>query len=207
APGPRTGRPPHLPVIRPHPLGHAPRGAAPPQGRDHARLDAPQGPRRHEADRGHGDPARPGQEDQVERRVPDEPRPFRLVLAFDRAGSAGGAGRGQGKRRPRCAAGDMAFTLAGRTTGRVAVVGSGNMGPDVALFFARRLARYGVSVVLHDVSGTALEAGRGRILEKFRRGSETGVFRAGDTEAVERSISFTQDRSLLMGCDLIVEAV
>jgi enoyl-CoA hydratase/3-hydroxyacyl-CoA dehydrogenase len=101
----------------------------------------------------------------------------------------------------------MAFTLAGRTTGRVAVVGSGNMGPDVALFFARRLARHGVSIVLHDVSRPALEAGRGRILEKFRRGSETGVFRAGDTEAVERSITFTQDRSLLMGCDLVVEAV
>jgi enoyl-CoA hydratase/3-hydroxyacyl-CoA dehydrogenase len=101
----------------------------------------------------------------------------------------------------------MAFTLAGRTAGRVAVVGSGNIGPDVALFFARRLARHGVPVIVHDVSRDALDSGRNRILEKFRRGSETGVFRPGDTDVVEKSITFTQDRSLLVGCDLIVEAV
>jgi enoyl-CoA hydratase/3-hydroxyacyl-CoA dehydrogenase len=101
----------------------------------------------------------------------------------------------------------MAFTLAGRAASRVAVIGSGNMGPDVALFFARRLARHGVPVVVYDVSRQALDAGRERILEKFRQGSETGVFRAGDMEAVEKSITFTQDRSLLVGCDLVVEAV
>ncbi|HLY08614.1 MAG TPA: 3-hydroxyacyl-CoA dehydrogenase/enoyl-CoA hydratase family protein [Planctomycetota bacterium] len=101
----------------------------------------------------------------------------------------------------------MAFSLAGRTASRVAVVGSGNMGPDVALFFARRLARHGVPIIVHDVSRDALDAGRNRILEKFRRGSETGVFRAGDTDVVEKSITFTQDRSLLMGCDLVIEAV
>ncbi|HVR87496.1 MAG TPA: 3-hydroxyacyl-CoA dehydrogenase/enoyl-CoA hydratase family protein [Planctomycetota bacterium] len=101
----------------------------------------------------------------------------------------------------------MAFSLAGRTASRVAVVGSGNIGPDVALFFARNLARYGVPIIVHDVSREALDAGRNRILEKFRRGSETGVFRPGGMEAVEKSITFTQDRSLLMGCDLVVEAV
>jgi enoyl-CoA hydratase/3-hydroxyacyl-CoA dehydrogenase len=101
----------------------------------------------------------------------------------------------------------MAFSLAGRATGRVAVVGSGNIGPDVALFFARNLARYGVPVILHDVSQQALDSARNRILEKFRRGSETGVFRPGGMEAVEKSITFTQDRSMLTGCDLVVEAV
>src|SRR5579864_172536 len=102
---------------------------------------------------------------------------------------------------------DMAFTLAGRSASRVAVVGSGNIGPDVALFFARNLARYGVPIIVHDVSRGALDAGRNRILEKFRRGSETGVFRPGGMEAVEKSITFTQDRSLLTGCDLVIEAV
>jgi len=101
----------------------------------------------------------------------------------------------------------MAFSLAGRTASRVAVVGSGNIGPDVALFFARNLARYSVPVIVHDVSREALDTGRNRILEKFRRGSETGVFRPGGMEAVEKSITFTQDRSLLMGCDLVIEAV
>jgi len=101
----------------------------------------------------------------------------------------------------------MAFSLAGRSASRVAVVGSGNIGPDVALFFARNLARYSVPIIVHDVSQEALDSGRNRILEKFRRGSETGVFRPGGMEAVEKSITFTQDRSLLMGCDLVIEAV
>src|SRR3954468_564660 len=98
----------------------------------------------------------------------------------------------------------MAFTLAGRSAARVAVIGSGNIGPDVALYFARNLGRYGVSVVVHDVSREALDSGRARLLEKLRRGAEA---RPADAEALDKSITFTQDRSLLMGCDLVVEAV
>ncbi|HZE96542.1 MAG TPA: 3-hydroxyacyl-CoA dehydrogenase/enoyl-CoA hydratase family protein [Planctomycetota bacterium] len=101
----------------------------------------------------------------------------------------------------------MAFSLSGRSASRVAVVGSGNIGPDVALFFVRNLTRHGVPVVVHDVSKAALDSGRARLAEKLRRSSEIGVFRPADLEAVEKNVTFTQDRSLLMGCDLVVEAV
>jgi len=98
----------------------------------------------------------------------------------------------------------MAFSLAGRSAARVAVIGSGNIGPDVALYFARNLGRYGVSMVVHDVSREALDSGRARLLEKLRRGADV---RPADAEALDKSITFTQDRSLLMGCDLVIEAV
>jgi len=101
----------------------------------------------------------------------------------------------------------MAFTLAGRSVTRVAVIGSGNIGPDGALYFARCLARHGVPVVVHDVSRAALDSGRQRVLQKLRQGSESGVFRPLDLEALEKSVTFTQDPSMLMGCDLVVEAV
>jgi 3-hydroxyacyl-CoA dehydrogenase len=71
----------------------------------------------------------------------------------------------------------MAFTLAGRTLSRVAVVGSGNIGPDVALYFARILTRHGVPILVHDISQAALNAGRERTLQKLRRGGDSGVFR------------------------------
>jgi len=101
----------------------------------------------------------------------------------------------------------MGFTLAGRTTQRVAVVGSGNIGPDVALYFARILTRHGVPIVIHDVSQDALDAGREKIAQKLHRGGESGVFRLLDIQSIEKNISYTLDRSLLVGCDFVVEAV
>lgn len=102
----------------------------------------------------------------------------------------------------------MAFSLAGRSLTRVAVIGSGNIGPDVALYFARNLTRHNVSVVVHDVSRAALDAGLKRLHDKIRRaGSETGVIRPPERDILDKIVTFTQDRSLLMGSDLVVEAV
>jgi enoyl-CoA hydratase/3-hydroxyacyl-CoA dehydrogenase len=100
----------------------------------------------------------------------------------------------------------MGFTLAGRTIQRVGVVGSGNIGPDVALFFARTLLRYGVPVILHDISQEALDAGRERIAQKLRRGGAGGLFTAFEIESIEKNVKLTLDPSLLTGCDLVVEA-
>ena len=100
----------------------------------------------------------------------------------------------------------MGFSLAGRTTSRIAVVGSGNIGPDVALYFARVLGRHGVSLLVHDISQEALDAGRDRIQEKLRRGGDSGIFRPLEMESIQRSLTFSLDPSLLMGCDLVIEA-
>lgn len=101
----------------------------------------------------------------------------------------------------------MAFTLAGRTIHRVAVVGSGNLGPDIALYFGRMLTRHGVTLLLHDISQDALDAGRERIVAKLRRGGDSGIFRPLEIEAIERNLTFTLDPSFLTGCDFVVEAV
>jgi enoyl-CoA hydratase/3-hydroxyacyl-CoA dehydrogenase len=101
----------------------------------------------------------------------------------------------------------MGFTLAGRTIQRIAVVGSGNIGPDVALFFSRSLARHGVPVILHDISQDALDAGRNRISQKLRRGGAGGLFSPFEIESIEKNIKLTLDPSFLTGCDLVVEAV
>jgi enoyl-CoA hydratase/3-hydroxyacyl-CoA dehydrogenase len=100
----------------------------------------------------------------------------------------------------------MAFTLLGRTLQRVAVVGSGNIGPDIALYFSKALGPYGVSVVVHDLVQSALDAGRERILKKLSRGSESGLIRLAEAESALRNITFTLDKSLLVGCGLVVEA-
>jgi enoyl-CoA hydratase/3-hydroxyacyl-CoA dehydrogenase len=100
----------------------------------------------------------------------------------------------------------MPFSIAGRSVQRAAVVGSGNLGPDLALFLSRALSRHGVPVVVHDVSRAALEAGRERILKKLGRATESGVFRVAEAASILENIAFTADRSLLHGCDFAVEA-
>lgn len=100
----------------------------------------------------------------------------------------------------------MALSAYGRTLQRVAVVGSGNLGPDLALYFSRALAPHDVPVVLHDVAGAALEAGRERIVRKLGRATESGVFRFAEAQEILGNLSFTLDKSLLHGCDLVVEA-
>jgi enoyl-CoA hydratase / 3-hydroxyacyl-CoA dehydrogenase len=101
----------------------------------------------------------------------------------------------------------MGFTIAGRTVNRIAVVGAGNIGPDIALFFARNLTRDGVAVLLHDNSQEALDAGRRRLAAKLTRFQAGGGFRPVEAEAILKNIQFTIDPSFLVGCDFVIEAV
>ncbi|HEX7900867.1 MAG TPA: 3-hydroxyacyl-CoA dehydrogenase/enoyl-CoA hydratase family protein, partial [Planctomycetota bacterium] len=100
----------------------------------------------------------------------------------------------------------MALTVFGRTLQRVAVVGSGNLGPDLALYLSRALAPFDVPVVLHDVFSGALEAGRERVVRKLGRATESGVFNFAEAQEILSNLSFTLDKSLLHGCGLVVEA-
>ncbi len=101
----------------------------------------------------------------------------------------------------------MALTAYGRPLQRVGVVGAGKLGPDLALYFSRVLAPHGVPVVLHDVSGAALEAGRERISQKLAHATDSGQVRSSELRDILGNLAFTQDRSLLHGSGLVVEAV
>src|ERR1041384_8592583 len=100
----------------------------------------------------------------------------------------------------------MPVTLHGRNLTRVAIIGSGNIGPDIAFFFSRALAAHGVQIVVNDISKAALEAGRERILRKLKRSTESGSFKPADAAAFEKNVVFTLDKSLLTGAELAIEA-
>jgi enoyl-CoA hydratase/3-hydroxyacyl-CoA dehydrogenase len=101
----------------------------------------------------------------------------------------------------------MGASFFGRPLGRVGVVGSGHVGPDIALFFARALLGRDVPVCLHDVAPEALERGRESIARKLRKGVEGGAFAPPEAEAIARRVSFAADPRALAGCDLVVEAI
>ena len=53
----------------------------------------------------------------------------------------------------------MAYTLAGRTISKVAVIGSGQIGPDIAFYFSKVLQNHGVPVIVVDVDRPTGEHG------------------------------------------------
>ncbi len=100
----------------------------------------------------------------------------------------------------------MPFTLGPRTLHHVAVIGSGQIGPDIALHFAKVLQPFGVTVVVVDVSLAALQAGQARIWKKIDKGAQTGAFKPAQADAIKAALQFTTDYGQLAGAQLVVEA-
>jgi enoyl-CoA hydratase / 3-hydroxyacyl-CoA dehydrogenase len=100
----------------------------------------------------------------------------------------------------------MAFTLKNWTLDKVGVIGSGQIGPDIALYFAKVLAPFGVPVVVVDVSEDALAKGKTKIEKKVSKGVETGAFKPDLATAMTGGITWTSDYQQLKGCKLVIEA-
>ena len=98
----------------------------------------------------------------------------------------------------------MPATFAHRTISHVAVIGSGQIGPDIALHFAKVLDATRITVV--DVSDAALVAGQARVWKKIDKGAETGAFKPAQVEAMKAALTFTSDYSKIAGAELVVEA-
>src|SRR5688572_15703142 len=100
----------------------------------------------------------------------------------------------------------MPFKLGGRTISKIGVIGSGQIGPDIALYFSKVLGPHGVPIVVQDISQAALDAGAAKTKKKIEKGAETGSFKPDEAEAMFRNITFTADLAALKGADFIVEA-
>ncbi|MHC4840303.1 MAG: 3-hydroxyacyl-CoA dehydrogenase/enoyl-CoA hydratase family protein [Planctomycetota bacterium] len=100
----------------------------------------------------------------------------------------------------------MAYTLNGFSIDKIGVIGSGQIGPDIALYFAKVLSPFGVKTVVVDVSEDALAAGQKKLEKKVSKGVESGAFKPEQGEAMNGSVSFTSDYDELSGAQLVIEA-
>jgi enoyl-CoA hydratase/3-hydroxyacyl-CoA dehydrogenase len=100
----------------------------------------------------------------------------------------------------------MAFSFRGLKLEKVAVVGSGQIGPDIALYFAKVFAPYRVQVVVVDVAEEALKKGRAKLEKKIQKGVETGAFARDFAAAMSESVLFTSDYEKVRGAGLVIEA-
>ena len=71
----------------------------------------------------------------------------------------------------------MAFMMFGRTIRKIGVIGSGNIGPDIALHFSQNFYSYGVPVVVVDILQSALDGGSKKAESKMVKAAERGLLR------------------------------
>ncbi len=100
----------------------------------------------------------------------------------------------------------MAFSFRGREINKVGVIGSGQIGPDIALHFVKVLHNYGAQVVVVDIARDALEKGKAKLFKKIDKGGQTGAFKPNEVEGMKSHVLFTDDYGQLQGADLVVEA-
>ena len=100
----------------------------------------------------------------------------------------------------------MSFHFRDLRLDKIGVVGSGNIGPDIALFFAKAFAAHGVPVVVVDVSADAVARGRAKAEQKIAKGRESGAFKPAAADAMLAALTFTTDYAVLAGASLVIEA-
>src|SRR5690606_36072852 len=99
----------------------------------------------------------------------------------------------------------MAFTLKNWTLEKVGVEGSGQIGPDIALYFAKVLSPYSVPIVVVDVSEDALAKGKAKLEKKIAKGVESGAFKPDEAGRMTASLTWTTDYNALKGARLVIE--
>ncbi|MCK4931189.1 MAG: enoyl-CoA hydratase/isomerase family protein [Candidatus Aminicenantes bacterium] len=100
----------------------------------------------------------------------------------------------------------MAWEFMGRTIHKIGVVGSGNIGPDIALYFSKVFHKFGVPVVVVDISEKALKSGEARVKGKFGRGVRSGAFTKKEVDAMLANLTWTTDYAQLKDVDFVIEA-
>lgn len=100
----------------------------------------------------------------------------------------------------------MSFRFGSRVIDRTGIVGSGQIGPDIALHLAKALYREKVPVTVVDISPEALARGRAKLEQKVAKARDGGAFAPAVADAILGSVSFTTNYDELRDADLVIEA-
>ena len=100
----------------------------------------------------------------------------------------------------------MPYTFKTLNIAKIAVIGAGQIGPDIALHFAKALSPYEVKIVVLDISPEALALAESKIGKKIQKAIESGAFRPEQAEKIKNALSFTLDFENIRGARIAVEA-
>jgi len=77
----------------------------------------------------------------------------------------------------------MAYQFKGLTIEKIGIIGSGQIGPDIALHFTKVMQPFDVPIVVVDIAQEALDAGQAKLQKKVAKGVKTGAFKPEQGEA------------------------
>ncbi len=100
----------------------------------------------------------------------------------------------------------MPYRSPALTVAKIGVIGSGQIGPDIALYFAKALSAHDVPVVVVDVAPEALDRGRAKLEQKLSKGRDGGAFTPEAARAISQAVTFTTDYEQLRDAGLVIEA-
>lgn len=100
----------------------------------------------------------------------------------------------------------MTLSIQNRPIRKIGVIGSGQIGPDIALYFSKIFHKFGVPTCVVDISEEALAKGEKKTHRKIDKGVESGAFSPAMGQAMKEHVSFTTDYDSLKDADFIVEA-
>jgi enoyl-CoA hydratase/3-hydroxyacyl-CoA dehydrogenase len=89
---------------------------------------------------------------------------------------------------------------------KLSIIGAGQIGPDIALHFAKVFADHGVEIVIVDIIEKALQGAKAKIEKKIQKGMESGTFKPQTVETMTGSISYTLNYQDIAGSDIVLEA-
>jgi len=100
----------------------------------------------------------------------------------------------------------MAYNFKNLNITKISVIGAGQIGPDIALHFAKSLSPAGVTVNVIDISPQALEKAQAKAYKKIQKGVEAGAFKPEQAERIKSALNFTADYENVRGSELVIEA-
>src|ERR1035437_440058 len=89
---------------------------------------------------------------------------------------------------------------------KISVIGAGQIGPDIALHFAKSFSQYGVEIIIIDISPEALEKAKAKAHKKIQKGVDTGAFKPEGAERMKDAMVFSSDYEQVRGSQIVVEA-
>ena len=89
---------------------------------------------------------------------------------------------------------------------KLSVIGAGQIGPDIALHFAKSLSSSGIQVNIVDISEEALEKAKAKAYKKIQKAVETGAFKPELAEKIKNAMVFSSNYENVRGSQLVIEA-
>ncbi len=100
----------------------------------------------------------------------------------------------------------MSYDFRDLSVTNISVIGAGQIGPDIALHFAKSLSPYNVHVNIIDISPEALSKAEAKANKKIQKGLESGAFKPEQADRIKSSMVFSSDYERVRGSQIVVEA-